>query len=228
MKTSNFYKELSYYYDDFVNNSLVEFYLKKIGTVSGLRILDLGCGTGSLIKNYSSENETFGIDSSLDMIKIAKKKDKKTKYIVEDIKNFKFEEGFHIIICAFDTINHLKSIKEWESLFKSTSKNLLKGGLFLFDFNSIKGFEISSNKVKFKKVGEDFIIMRSEKQGQNCIWTVDIFKRKTGNTFIRKEIFIKERSYDNNIVLSKVKKYFRKVGFQENQDGSRIYVTAQK
>ncbi len=228
MSKSSFYKKLSFYYDDFVNNSLIEFYLKKIGNVNDMRILDLGCGTGNLIKNYSSKNETFGIDSSLEMIKIAKKKDGRTKYITQDIKKFNFKEDFHIIICAFDTINHLKSIKEWETLFKSASENLLRRGLFLFDFNSIKGFEIYSDKTMFKKIGEDFLLMQAKKQGQNCIWTVNIFKRKNKNIFEREEIFVKERSYENDIIFKKVKKYFKKVKFTENKDGSRVYVVAQK
>ncbi len=228
MEKNNFYKKLSPYYDDFVNNSILEFYLKKIGSVSGMYILDLGCGTGSFIKNYSSKNKTFGIDTSPEMIKIAKKKDKKTKYINQDIKKFNFKEDFHIIICAFDTINHLKSIREWESLFKSASENLLEGGLFLFDFNTLKGFEISNNKAIFKKIGEDFLIMQTKRQGQNCIWTVNIFKKKSKDIFIREEIFVKERSYDKDVVLEKVKKYFKKVEFSENKDGSRIYVVARK
>ncbi len=228
MKKDNFYKILSPYYDDFVNSSILELYLKKIGNVNNLRILDLGCGTGSLIHNYSSKNETFGIDSCLEMIKVAKKKDKKTKYIVQDIKNFNFEDGFHLIICAFDTINHLKDIKEWESLFKSVSKNLLDSGMFMFDFNSIEGFEISNNKTIFKKIGEDFFIMRAEKQNHSCIWKIIIFKRKNNEMFLKEEIFVKEWSYDNSVVLNSVRKYFKKVDFTENKDGSRIYVTAQK
>ena len=108
------YKQLAKYYDELINLRVFIIYKSIIGEIKNRRLLDLGCGTGTLLKYYSSKNETFGIDGSPEMIKIAKAKDKNTNYSVGDIKNFKINKKFNIIACAFDTINHLPALKNWE------------------------------------------------------------------------------------------------------------------
>ena len=118
------YKLLARFYDKSTNNDVLQKYKALIGPVKEQYILDLGCGTGTLLKYYASQNRTYGIDGSPDMLKIAKIKDKKTHYSVGDLRNVKIDNKFNIITCAFDTINHLTSIGGWEKLFETVAKNL--------------------------------------------------------------------------------------------------------
>ncbi len=226
--TSNSYKKLAEHYDDLTNLQVFEKYKSIIGEVKDLRILDLGCGTGTLLNYYSSKNDTHGIDKSEEMIKIAKKKDKKTIYSVGDIKNFKFSKKFDIIICSFDTINHLENLREWGSLFKSASANLNESGFFLFDFNTIKGFSDGGCPIIFKKSDGNYFIMRTKVDGQICFWIIDLFIKKSEVLFEHEEIIIKERSYPNKLIIEKVKKYFPFIKIIKNKDSSRMYIKAKK
>lgn len=177
------YKYLAEYYDELTNLGVFTVYKSIIGEVKGSRLLDLGCGTGNLLKHYSSKNETFGIDGSPEMIKIAKAKDKNTFYSVGDIKNLKINKKFNIITCAFDTINHLSALKDWEQLFKTVITNLSDDGVFIFDFNTVGGFKNYSSHTIFKKIGQNYIIMRVKAEGQICFWQIDSFIKKSSGLF---------------------------------------------
>ncbi len=228
MTEIKFYQKLSKYYDDFVGDALLEKYKEILGEIKGKRMLDLGCGTGTLLSIYSSKNDTYGIDKSEEMIKIAKKKDKETVYSIGDITKFNFQEKFDIITCTFDTINHLEKIKDWDSLFQSVERSLSKEGLFVFDFNSLKGFKLCNKSVIFKEIKENFLLMCTEVQDNECSWIINIFEKKSGNLFKREKIITREWSYENDVIFSCLRKYFPKFKFTENKDGSRVYVEAQK
>jgi len=225
--SSQSYKQLAKYYDELTNLNVLKFYKSIIGKIKNSCILDLGCGTGTLLKYYSSKNKTFGIDGSPEMIKIAKTKDKNTFYSVGDIKNLKINKKFNIITCAFDTINHLSALKDWEQLFETVTAHLSDDGVFIFDFNTIKGFANYSSHTIFKKIGSDYIIMRTKAERQICFWQIDSFIKKPSGLFKHKKFAIKERSYPNKLIIKKVKKYFSIINII-NQDSNRIYIKAKK
>ncbi|MDP2709477.1 MAG: class I SAM-dependent methyltransferase [bacterium] len=221
------YKQLAEYYDELTNFKVFNVYKSMIGKIKDSRMLDLGCGTGTLLKYYSSKNETYGVDGSPEMIKIAKTKDKNTFYSIGDIKNFKINNKFNIITCAFDTINHLPALKDWERLFKIVTANLSDNGMFIFDFNTIEGFANYSDRTKFKKIGQDYIIMGVKAKGQICFWQIDCFIKKSSRLFKHKKFIIKERSYPNKLIIKKIKKYFSIINII-NTDKNRIYIKAKK
>lgn len=75
----------------------------------GKAFLDLGCGTGTFLQHFSSENRTKGIDLSPENIRIAIRKDSKSVYLVDDITIYRSNERYDIVTCCFDTINHIVS-----------------------------------------------------------------------------------------------------------------------
>lgn len=221
------YKQLAKYYDGLTNLDVLTTYKSIIGEIKDLYMLDLGCGTGTLLKYYSSKNKTYGIDEMPEMIKIAKAKDKNTHYSIGDIKNFKIDKKFDVITCAFDTINHLSSLNEWEQLFKTVSINLSVGGMFIFDFNTIDGFNNYSYQTIFKQIGKDYFLMRAKTKGEICFWMIDGFTKESTGLFKHAEFIIKERSYPKNLIIKTVEKYFSIVDTLD-QDNNRIYIKARK
>jgi len=109
-----------------------------------IRILDLGCGTGNYIKKqqdyYKDSNiEWFGVDSSQDMLKLAKAKTKDTQYYEMNAESLDFDEKyFDYIVCNFafhqferkhvvlDSIFHLlqdNGIFKYKNIFPEIMKN---------------------------------------------------------------------------------------------------------
>ena len=42
-----------------------------------------------------------------------------------------------MVICVFDSLNHLLAFSEWESTFDAVHQHLVDGGLFIFDVNTL-------------------------------------------------------------------------------------------
>ena len=58
--------------------------------------------------------------------------------------SFALGEQFHVVICVFDTLNHLPVFDDWRSLFARVHEHLAEGGLFVFDVNTVTGCAITA------------------------------------------------------------------------------------
>jgi SAM-dependent methyltransferase len=221
------YRKIAKHYDQFMGSGVLNVYQEMIGKVQGLDILDLGCGTGTLLKNYSSKNRTYGVDLSPEMIKVARIKDKKTKYFVGDIRKFKMKEKFDIIFCTYDTMNHLSSFNEWSSLFKKVNKNLKKDGFFLFDFNTIQGLDYCTKQTLFKKFEKNCLVMQVKKEKSCYLWKINLFLEKSKDLFKHHELNIKEKSYPEKLIFTELKKNFV-ITKKKNLSNHRIFIKAKK
>lgn len=99
--------------------------------------IDIGCGQGDFCLNISNNGiKSFGVDLSCEQVKIAKEKGVDAKCI--DIKDI--AEKYDCATAVFDVINYLP--KEYIKEFLKNTHNLLnKDGYFVFDVNSLFGFE---------------------------------------------------------------------------------------
>src|ERR1039458_810939 len=100
-------------------------------------LLELGCGTGAILAGLSSLPSLTGLDRSPEMLAIARDKVPQARLIEGDIATFDIGERFDVVMCVFDTLNHLPSFSLWNDLFERTYDHLVEGGLFIFDVNPI-------------------------------------------------------------------------------------------
>jgi len=102
---------------------------KIIGDVSEKKVLDVGCGTGRLIRKLVDKGAIVtGADISPEMLKIAKKKFDKVEFIEGDIEHLPFEdESFDMVIATF-VIVHLKDLRK---AFDEVYRVLKPGGSFI-------------------------------------------------------------------------------------------------
>ena len=102
------------------------------------KILELGCGTGNFTNFFLSfkPSEILGIDSSKNMIKIAKNKHKNKKLIFKhiNIANFKSNNKYDLIYSLFHVLSYQTKKNEIKKFFNIPKKNLKKNGIFIFDF----------------------------------------------------------------------------------------------
>ena len=76
-----------------------------LDTGKELNILDIGCGTGQLIKEISNDYANFnyrGIDVAANMIEEAKKNNQGSKAVFQvcPVENYKTEDKYDVIICT--------------------------------------------------------------------------------------------------------------------------------
>ena len=119
------YDERRDYLDSFEKDEVK----RMLGNVKGKKILDIGCGTGRLMRYLiDSGAEVVAADLSAAMLAKAQKNFRGVKTVKADIRDLPFEdESFDIVIAAF-VIVHLKKLdKAFDEVYRVT-KN---GGHFL-------------------------------------------------------------------------------------------------
>lgn len=109
------------------------------------RILDAGCGTGTLALDLAADgHRVTGIDLSEAMLAVARRKDAggAVTWRCADITGFDLgdaEARFDLVTCVADILNHLELLDAWEAAFRRFAAHLRPGGLLLFDVMTCQG-----------------------------------------------------------------------------------------
>jgi len=100
-------------------------------------LLELGCGTGSILARLETGAALTGLDRSPEMLALAAAKVPGARLVEGDMADFDLGRRFDVVACVFDSINHLLDVDSWSSLFACVHRHLEDGGLFLFDVNTV-------------------------------------------------------------------------------------------
>jgi SAM-dependent methyltransferase len=210
-----FYSKFAKYYDLLMDEPkdkviLIEDWIKRYNPKTN-SILEIACGTGAVIKLMETKYEVTGLDLSKEMLNIAKSKIKKGDFYHKDMTNFSLEKQFDIILCIYDSINHLLKFSDWIKVFKNVSNHLNKNGLFIFDINTLVKFEklgnISSDLVQ--QLGKDLIIDKTSIVGTNKLeFYTRIFENQKNNEFKLFEEKIIEATFEKDKIIDSLNKYF--------------------
>ncbi len=126
---------LSAHWDDISHsdNSLVQTLLDTAGIKKGKRVLEVGCGTGSLISDILNRDssDVTGVDFSPEMILLAQGKfqgDPRVNIMCADIMETHFSKKFDCII-VHDTIPYFDDI---DALIKHLGHQLIPFGSLCF------------------------------------------------------------------------------------------------
>lgn len=107
---------------------------------------DLACGTGTLAVGVAKLGLTvYGLDASCAMLERARKKARREKVTVHwmegRMEQFYLPEPQDLIVCAFDSLNHLLSTEAMRHCFRCVQRALKPGGCFVFDVNNLNSFQ---------------------------------------------------------------------------------------
>lgn len=223
MAAKNNYDSLAPFYDSVIgNNSSAKKFLtdtaKKFLPKAG-DILELGCGTAENLAIFQSKHNISGIDISAGMLREAKKKIPKGKFIQSDISDFHLNKKFDFIFCLYDTINHLNNFKEWQGLFKSVKAHLKENGVFIFDFNTLYKLNVLAESDIYPEFsGDDVLLLNVKKKSTNNFnWNIKYFNNTSPAKYTLMEENIHESGFDTKKVLEEVKKSFKIINtYNEN------------
>ncbi len=123
------------------------FRLLEERNLGNARVLDAGCGTGSLALEFAKRgHRVTGLDLSEAMLRVAQGKDpaETVRWVQGDITAFDLpaEDGpFDLITCVADILNHLETLEDWEKAFRHVARHLRPGGAFVLDVMTCLGLE---------------------------------------------------------------------------------------
>lgn len=143
-------------------------------------VLEIACGTGTLSGKLSATYEVTGLDRSKPMLAIARKKLPHVRFFQRDMTSFRIKRRFDVIVCAFDSINHLLRFTDWQKTFRSVARHLSAGGLFIFDVNTRGKLERLAEGPAWEKwFHRDLVIIKVTGDRRNkFVWDVKIFEHQ--------------------------------------------------
>lgn len=170
--------------------------------MNGGILLDLACGTGSLLLEMEKYGyDVIGVDSSPEMLSVAQTKaaeaGQKPLLLCQDMQSLDLYGTVDAVICSLDSINHLTNPEDVKKTFNRVSLFLNPGGAFIFDVNTI---------YKHKNILADNVFVY-DLEDVYCVWqnrfdektaavdiTLDFFEENSGAYYRSTESFA-ERAY---------------------------------
>jgi len=160
-------------------------------------LLELACGTGAVLEPLSEYYQVAGLDISIDMLSVARKKLPGAPLVQADMVTFELGRKFDVIICVFDSINHILSFADWGRLFRRVAQHLAQGGLFLFDINTERKLRRHIREPAWVKPFDGhFLIMDITDAGRGVSnWNIKVFERQAKDIYKLFEEDIQEVSF---------------------------------
>lgn len=189
-KYAKFYDKTLEYLDSFEQGKLMAV----TGPVKGKKVLDVGCGTGRIIRKLTEKGATVtGLDLSSEMVLVAQKKFPKVKFVEGDIEKLPFnDEEFDVVVASF-LIVHLKGLMK---AFDEVYRVLKAGGIFVIT-------NINQRKApKLKMKNRDKIVIDSYYHMPDHV----IKALEDSFFFIEKEEFVYESGIWINQIVKAVKR----------------------
>lgn len=148
-------------------------------------LLELGCGTGALLTELAGDLAVTGVDQSPEMLSIAARRVPEATLVQGDISKFALDARFDVIICMFDTLNHVPRFESWLEVFGRVHEHLADGGLFIFDVNTAGRLRALGNQPPYvQDFGQHTLIMNiTPIDGKVYHWEVKIFERLEDDLF---------------------------------------------
>ena len=157
-KLSRFY-DLIFFATTFGLGDITRKNILKFISEHDKKILDLATGTGSsaiVIKNKFKNAKVYGADLSKEMLEIARKKNKKIKFSLQNIEKTNFKSNsFDIVTISFGL--HEIPLENRYNVIKEAYKLLKKKGKFIMlDFHAPKNIFLRLLFLLFVKIAEPY------------------------------------------------------------------------
>ncbi len=146
------------------------------------------------------------------MLAIARKRLPHIRIFRQDMTSFHFDRRFDAIVCAFDSINHLRRFSDWKKTFRGVARHLNAGGVFVFDVNTTGKLQrLVDGPPWVKQFGRDLVVIKvNGGRGGVFAWDVKIFEhRKRGDYKLIAET-IEETAIPMRRILTALRAYFTK------------------
>lgn len=152
-----------------VRREIVKNIFEKYFQKNDLKIFDVGCGTGALMKELKFYGEVYGLDFSDKAIEFCRQRGEKN-LILGSINKIPFEDNFFDVVISLDVLEHVEddigAISEIKRVLKKGGISIVFVPAFMFLWS--KTDELSCHlrrytllNLKKKISGEGLFILRS-------------------------------------------------------------------
>lgn len=187
--------------------------LIRVAKPDARNVLELGCGTGSILKYLQDAYEVSGLDISTKMLSVARKKVPRAKLFRQDMVDFRIDGRFDVIFCVFDSINHVRRFSDWKKVFAAVRHHLSPGGCFIFDINTQRKLKRHIAEPPWvHRFGRNLLIIdvtALPRGGSN--WNVKVFEHLNGSDYSLHEEDIVEVSFSLQRIVAALRAHYARV-----------------
>lgn len=147
-------------------------------------VLELACGTGSLLEVLAKDYQVVGLDNSAEMLKHARNRLPNTEFILANMADFKLDQKFDAVLCIYDSINHLIRFSDWQKMFTAVAEHLESDGLFIFDMNTVEFLsKLNTSDASVSNFSDNTMTIGAE-PNKDAITTlkIEVVERKSDGT----------------------------------------------
>lgn len=160
--------------------------LSEAGAEKGI-LLDLACGTGTVSFLMQKAGwDVIGVDSSADMLSVARQKNEAlgsgVMFINQKMQELDLYGTVDAAVCVLDSINHLTDPDDVLETFRRVRLFLNSGGVFVFDVNTpYKHKHVLKNNTFVYDLDDLY-----------CVWQ-NFFNKKDCSTDIELDFFVRDK-----------------------------------
>ncbi len=177
--------------------------IKKYSLIEPKTLLDIACGTGNLtFLFYEKGYDITAVDISEEMLMQAFEKRMRlgadsVLLLCQDMTELDLNDTVDAAVCSMDGINHLTDTEDLSKAFQRISLFLNKGGVFVFDANTVyKHREILGNNCFQIDEGDVFCSWQNNLYADNVVGiSLNIFKKDFSGKYQRDAEYFEERAY---------------------------------
>ena len=155
-------------------------------------IIDIGCGQGAFMMHLLANGvNAYGIDLSVEQIKVCQAYNLNADAISLD----KVNEKFNCATATFDVINYIPK-NELEQFFKDAFNVLNENGYFIFDVNSLFGFEEVAQGSLTMDLENKFIAIDANFEEEKLKTDITLFTQEKNNLYKKEQDTVTQYFHD--------------------------------
>lgn len=196
-------------------------------------LLEVACGTGTLMKHLSKRYEVVGVDISPNMLAMAHHKFRHVTLYQNSMTDFALNQKFDVIICMNDSINHLLKFSEWKKTFSNVKRHLNKKGVFILDINTEHKLNALSKQPPIvHEFGKNLLVTSVTRSKSIYKWHLRIFEHLNKNRYIEHNETLYERSLPTQKIKDSLRNWFRNIKVLDltrsvvSPKSERLYIVA--
>ncbi|MDY0051810.1 MAG: class I SAM-dependent methyltransferase [Aliarcobacter sp.] len=176
-------------------------------------IIDIGCGQGYFLENLMINKKTaFGIDLSAEQIKACDERNLNAK--VMDLVDV--QEKFDCATAIFDVLNYIPK-EDLKTFLTQVNVVLNQGAYFIFDVNSLFGFEEVAQGCITIDLDDKFIAIDANFEDNKLQTDITLFTKENGGLFSKEsdsiiqeyhtKEFLRKLLKECNFEIQEIKKF---------------------
>jgi SAM-dependent methyltransferase len=188
-------------------------------------VLELACGTGSILAQLRADYDVIGLDRSREMLALAAAKLPGVRLVESDMTRFSLGERFDVVLCVYDSINHLLEFAAWEALFDRAREHLDDGGVFIFDINTEERLaRLAEHPAVAQWFDGNLLVMDVRDEGDGLVdWSLSVFEHAEGSRYCLHAEEIREISFPRARIEESLRERFGVVALE---GADRLYFVA--